>query len=549
MESQLQHTHGRHYDDQDLLAAGHNSGQDYNEEHHGEKKSVIKKVKEKAKKLKNTITKHGHGHGDHDHHHHDDVEDDDDDDDDEEMEKDPEVHGAPMYDSARVVGLGGPDAILAQPRGNLERPSVMAEDRYTGHSAPPQTNLTEPSGQGVNPEKWRGKVGLPTGMDVGPFAPNPTRVASPINVTDTPYGAKHVSDPVGNRGSRQDVNQGGLRGVIGKSAGMVEDPHAPKNPSGMGSVPSNYETKVSDPTHTGGKEAQVSQIQHSFGKLGIQDEHDSGLGLSEPKTLDHNHPENLPHDTATGNPSSRSSSYAEKISSSASAIADKAAVAKDAIASKLGYSNQNLSTGHHETAKSPGGATDYAHKITDTVTGTLAPVYEKVVDAGSAVMSKVQGSVSGTGQPQVHRGSDTSSGTTTVEKGREADKGVSVKEYLLETLKPRDEDKALSDVITNAFHRGNQGETEKKSGEDRPIDRVTESVEVRERLGTDRREEHSGNVTADKGVADRLINAMGSWFNGKGNVPEGSTGTSYVTDEGLSSNPAGDQKSGSKRER
>nr|KAJ0220984.1 hypothetical protein LSAT_V11C200099810 [Lactuca sativa] len=276
----------------------------------------------------------------------------------------------------------------------------------------------------------------------------------------------------------------------------------------------------------GGKEAQLSQIQHSLGKMGIRDEHDSSSDF-EPKTLEHNHPENLPRDTVTGNPSSRSSSYVEKISSSASAIADKAA---DVITSKLGYSSQTPSTGQHETGKSSGAATDYAHKITDTVTGTLAPVYEKVVDAGSAVMSKVQGSVSGTGQPQVQRGSDTRSGSRTMEKGREADKGVSVKEYLVETLKPGDEDKALSDVITHAFHRGNHGESEKKSGEDRPIDRVTESVEVRERLGSDHREEHehSGNViTADKGVADRLIGAMGSWFGGKGNVPQGSLGTSF----------------------
>ncbi|XP_023748095.1 low-temperature-induced 65 kDa protein [Lactuca sativa] len=521
MESQLQHTHGRHYDDQDPLTAtatataGHRSGHDYNEEHHGEKKSVIKKVKEKAKKLKNTITKHGHGHGDSDQHQdHQDEEDDDDD----EMEKDAEVHGAPMYDSARV-GLGGPDAIFAQPRGNLERPSMMAEDRYTGHS------------QEVNPEKWRGKIGAPTGMEEHPFAPNPT-----------PYGSRHVADQFGNRGSGQDMNQEGLRGRIGKSTGMVEDPNGPK-----GSAPSNYETKVTDPTHTGGKEAQLSQIQHSLGKMGIRDEHDSSSDF-EPKTLEHNHPENLPRDTVTGNPSSRSSSYVEKISSSASAIADKAA---DVITSKLGYSSQTPSTGQHETGKSSGAATDYAHKITDTVTGTLAPVYEKVVDAGSAVMSKVQGSVSGTGQPQVQRGSDTRSGSRTMEKGREADKGVSVKEYLVETLKPGDEDKALSDVITHAFHRGNHGESEKKSGEDRPIDRVTESVEVRERLGSDHREEHehSGNViTADKGVADRLIGAMGSWFGGKGNVPQGSLGTSFVTDEGLSSNPPGSKKSGSGRQ-
>lgn len=84
-----------------------------------------------------------------------------------------------MYDSARVGGLGGPDAILAQPRGNLERPSVMAEDRYTkplpsNVESPPVstgaygTNLTglghhqTYGGQDVNPDNWRGKIGIIT---------------------------------------------------------------------------------------------------------------------------------------------------------------------------------------------------------------------------------------------------------------------------------------------------------------------------------------------------------------------------------------------------
>jgi len=59
---------------------------DTEEEEHHEKgaSKVLKKVKEKAKKIKNSLTKHGNGH-DHD------VEDDDDKYD----EQDPEVHGAP----------------------------------------------------------------------------------------------------------------------------------------------------------------------------------------------------------------------------------------------------------------------------------------------------------------------------------------------------------------------------------------------------------------------------------------------------------------------
>ncbi|KAK9071621.1 hypothetical protein SSX86_008050 [Deinandra increscens subsp. villosa] len=548
MESQLQHTHGRHYDD----AGVPHTGED---EHHGEKKSVMKKVKEKAKKIKNTITKHGHGH---DHHHHDDEDDDDeDDDDDDEAVMDAEVHGAPMYDSARV-GQVGLDASLPQlPRGNLERPSVIAEDRYpepvASRGVPPPastgaygTNLFEPSsGLGhdsreINPEKWRGKIGQSTGMEEEePFAPNPTRMSTPIDPT---YGMGLVPDPVVNLGGGQDVNRGGLKGVIGKETTMVPDPHAPKDPLSMRSDPSNYATKVDNPTHTGGKEAELSQLQHSFDKMGI----DSG-----PKTFDPNHPENLPRETLTGNPSSQSSSYADKISSSASAIADKAVAAKDVIASKLGYSSQNPSTESTGSHDNPGSTTsDYAHTITDKVTGTLAPVYEKVVDAGSSVVSKVQGSVSGTGQPQVHGGSE-----------NVTDKGVSVKENLMETLRPGDGDKALSDAITNALHRGKQEESGRKSGEDKPMGIVTESVEVRRRLGTDRQEEHNrdsgGGVVADKGVTERLRDAMGSWFGGKGDAPQGTLGTSYVTDEGLSSNPTGtgtgtgtgDRKGGSGRGR
>ncbi|PWA82496.1 hypothetical protein CTI12_AA177810 [Artemisia annua] len=275
-----------------------------------------------------------------------------------------------------------------------------------------------------------------------------------------------------------------------------------------------------------------------------------GIG-SNPKSYDPNHLENLPHDTLTGNQSSKSSSYTEKISSSASALADKAGAAKDVIASKLGYSGQNQPTGSHQTDKNTGSVTDYAHVITDKVTGTLAPVYEKVVDAGSTVISKVQGTVSGTGNgtgtvpPQVHhRGS----GDVAMDEGKEAYMGVSVKEYLAQTLRPGDEDKALSDVISHALHRGHEEESEKKSGQDRPMGIVTESIEVRRRLGTDRHEEHrqqqhSGDVSADKNVSERLRDAVGSWFGGKGDAPQGTTGTSYVTDQGLSSNPSGDQKS------
>lgn len=66
------------------------------EEHGGrpEKKSVLKKVKAKARKLRDTITGQGHGH-DEDHIPDDCDLDEDDDDEDEEMVEDPEIPGAP----------------------------------------------------------------------------------------------------------------------------------------------------------------------------------------------------------------------------------------------------------------------------------------------------------------------------------------------------------------------------------------------------------------------------------------------------------------------
>lgn len=56
------------------------------DEDHPEKKSVMKKVKERAKKIKNTLTKQGHGHDQPDGHDLDEEED--------EKDEDAEKHGA-----------------------------------------------------------------------------------------------------------------------------------------------------------------------------------------------------------------------------------------------------------------------------------------------------------------------------------------------------------------------------------------------------------------------------------------------------------------------
>ena len=85
--------------------------------------------------------------------------------------------------------------------------------------------------------------------------------------------------------------------------------------------------------------------------------------------------------------------------------------------------------------KTGSSVTEYGKKIANTVTETLSPVYGKVAGAGSAVMSKAQGTGS---EP---------------EGDRAPAKVVPVKVYLAEKLKPGDEDRALSEVISDAFHK------------------------------------------------------------------------------------------------
>ena len=114
--------------------------------------------------------------------------------------------------------------------------------------------------------------------------------------------------------------------------------------------------------------------------------------------------------------------------------------------------------------------------------------YGKFAGVGSAVKSKVPGTGNG------------------IEK--ESDKGVSVKDYFAEKLRPSDEDRALSEVTSETLHKRNeepveldgevdrdvkrvvsdaihkQGEEEPERAKYRPMGKVTESEEVKRRLGS-----------------------------------------------------------------
>ncbi|GFY84222.1 CAP160 protein [Actinidia rufa] len=445
MEAQMPPPRGHNYDEQPLIA-GLPEGEDH-EQHHG-KKSVLKKVKAKAKKIKETLTKHGHGH-DHD----------DEEDEEEEMEEDPEVHGAPMYESTAIRGgVPGP-----QPGVNLEKPTVMAEDRH-------DSKYTDP----------------------------PTRQA----------GEKTRQTKVS----------------VGKSTALEEDPHAPKELPEV----SNYQSKVTDPTGDGGEEAGITPILSAFNKMNVSGELKSNPKAGErPKSYAGSHdqfaseqrpahtttdpempglalksfhggsnPDDMPCDTFTKQPSGQGG-YTEKISSATSAITDKAIAAKNAVISKLGYGTRE----GEETGKS-------GSNITATVTEKLSPMSEKVANVGTSVMSKVHGSETGQERGDIDK---------------RQGKAVSMKEYLAEKLSPSDEDKALSEVISDALHKRKQEVGENAEAE-KPVGKVTESEEVKKRLGTTgdkdfNREggqmdsQAAANLSATgKAVVDRVKGAVGSWF-------------------------------------
>lgn len=542
MESQL-HRPCDHTHDQDPQHAGlHSVVEDEGDDHHHEKKSVLKKVKAKAKKIKETLTKHGHGdEREYEGAYSPDNPDEDEADGDEEMEEDPEVHGAPMYESALTRS-----EIPAQ-NVNLEKPTAIGEDRYDGRRNDMKTGVTRPGSEGQSGENLE----RPSAMEVV-HAPEDkdTSLTPEIRGTTGVSGARKENEKVGPQGFR-----------IGALEGLEEYPHEPKNMSGV-SPPSNYETKVTDPTGKGGEEVGITPLIQSFNKMGVHDESvpksesgqegytgsndqfapepipTEGKLDSAPKSCDPSKGEDLPRDTLTGK-SSDQSGYVQKISAATSIIADKAISAKNVVASKLGYGGTDSgkvpeTDENKNTEKSGASPAEYAHRVAGTVTEKLAPVYEKVADTGSSVMSRVKGST-GTGQ----EGSEASGGEV-------PDKGVSVKEYLVEKFKPSEEDKALSEVISETLHK--KKEEVGKTGESKPMGKVTESEQVARHLGTGMETKKegedaiaAGRESSGKSVVDRLKGAVSLWIvKGREDqqYSQGSADSSNVTYEG---SPASDE--------
>ncbi|KAL0299519.1 UNVERIFIED_CONTAM: Low-temperature-induced protein [Sesamum radiatum] len=436
MEAQLQRpSHGQDHHYEDLRTAGLHSVMEGEREgehnQHGEKKSVLKKVKEKAKKIKDTMKKHGHGH---------DHASEEDDDESEEMVTDPDVHGAPMYESAVITGTKLP----MQTDVNLEKPMDTREDRY---SRPTVTSELYPTVVDEG-ESARSGPGI-LGMD-SPFEAREPKNKNPLAVD--------VQEP---KAVEPTVRIGPLFGFRGRPSFSKEWNWA------------RWDSRLKLWSQSG-KEADVAPLVQRLDNLNIGDKSESKPETKpesytgshdqiSPKIADPTQLESMPRDSLAG-----------KISSATSTIADKAVSAKNVVALKLGYGGQRQDAGEDLPQKP---AADYGHKVAET----LAPVYGKLAGAGTAVLSKVRRG----------GGGEHESGDEVMVKG--TDKGVSMKEYLAEKLKPGEEDKVLSEVITEAFHKK------------QPTGWETEATVVENSAA-------AGGQTSNAGVVDRLKGAVGSWL-------------------------------------
>ncbi|KAF6150277.1 hypothetical protein GIB67_033976 [Kingdonia uniflora] len=84
-------------------------------------------------------------------------------------------------------------------------------------------------------------------------------------------------------------------------------------------------------------------------------------------------------------------------------------------------------------------------KASETMTGTLAPVYAKASETTHMITSKIHDMAISTTSALASPRGDTSSGE------QKWDKGVSMKEYLMHKFEPGEEEKALSEVISEAM--------------------------------------------------------------------------------------------------
>lgn len=432
------------------------------EEHHSsdhEKKSVLNKVKAKARKIKDTIKKHGqhvvdhgNGHNNENQHSHDDG----DLDEDNEMVEDTEVHEAPIYDSEDVKSATTSTAAFEQ----VESLGNSGND-FKGTKVMEEEPHYDPLVEGVS---------------------STTEINQNI-ATDQDKTFAVEEKP-------------------GQFEANLERPIIlEKYSKEQRNIPSD-QTKDTDPSGAGIHEIKdITPLEESLERLNV---HDEPKPTTEPKiqpsvadteyspAAARSHDQFVPHfsnatKTQTEYPHEPASTDInrknQKIPSgyeeSAVETQSKPKSYTDEIeideASKLG-NDEKFEQQKSENASSnmSGSITEQGKNIAYSVTEKLAPVYGKVAEVGSAVKSKVYGT------------------ETKNEVQEDHEKGFTVKDNFVEKLRPSEEDKALSEVISEALLRN--------KGKEEPLKKDNGSFE------------ESNVISPGKGVVDKVKDVVGSWF-------------------------------------
>ncbi|KAF2596763.1 hypothetical protein F2Q68_00008262 [Brassica cretica] len=231
------------------------------EEEHQEKGAtkVLKKVKEKAKKIKNSLTKHGQGH---EHNHDVEIEDDDND------EQDPQLHGAPVHIHGGVTGQ--PESLSHPGEASVPAPEEIVPP---GTKAFPvvSSDYTKP----VEPEPLRETLyrheAASYPADISDRDESREAHQTPMKTPASLLSA--TEDVTGTFTHGEDEYLDGQRRVnVERPKGLEEDPAGPGGGSSYLSGVTNYQSKVTDPTHAGGGEAGVPEIVESLGRMKVTDE-------------------------------------------------------------------------------------------------------------------------------------------------------------------------------------------------------------------------------------------------------------------------------------
>nr|QMS43734.1 RD29B [Betula platyphylla] len=268
--------------------------------------------------------------------------------------------------------------------------------------------------------------------------------------------------------------------------------------------PGVYGTKATNPTGTGGEAAGVTPMRESFAKMNVHDEPNS----KPAGATDHNLPVSTGNQPTKLPPASHDQFSAKPVPPEAKAIRDpKPAGAAD--------HNLPISTSNQRT-KLP---TERNDQFSSQFSAEPAPQDAKAI-RDRPQLPESFGTTKLENKPHDKSGKPSNesryeSRDNATPKGQ--DKGASsVKNYVLGKLKPGEEDRALSGLISESLHKQRE---EPEKTETRPVGKVTESEEVSRRLGTEG-ENHGEEKTQSsyldslQGTATvvKLKGAVGSWF-------------------------------------